>query len=55
LAAGLFGGILGCLIAMRGVWLAPDYAWMWFFCAGMSACISQIHRESLVQGTVTRV
>jgi hypothetical protein len=50
LAAGLFGGISGCLLAMRGVWLAPDYGGLWLFSAGLTVCLSQLYRGSRVGG-----
>jgi hypothetical protein len=46
LAAGLFGGMLGCLVAMRTVWFAPDYAAVWLFCCGLSAAVLRAYRES---------
>jgi hypothetical protein len=46
LAGGLFGAIGGCLIAMRSVWLAPDYSWGWLFCTGLTVCVARLHRET---------
>jgi hypothetical protein len=41
LAGGLFGAMAGTLFAMRGVWFAADYAWVWLFCGGMSVCLAR--------------
>jgi len=49
LAGGLFGAMVGSLIAMRAVWFAPDYAWVFLFCGGLSTCLSRL-REPAVEG-----
>jgi hypothetical protein len=46
LAGGLFGAMAGTLIAMRGVWLAPDYAWVWLFCGGLSVGLARMRRAA---------
>jgi O-antigen ligase len=51
LAGGLFGAMVGTLIAMRGVWFASDYAWVWLFCGGLSTCLSRL-REPAAEGDV---
>ncbi len=50
LAAGLFGGIVGCLVAMRSVWFAPDYAFLWLFCGGLSVALSRWYRAARAAG-----
>ena len=52
LAAGLVGALCGGLIAMRGVWFAPDYSWVWLFCAGLSASVSLMYREYQFHGAM---
>lgn len=54
LAAGLLGGMAGCLITMRGVWFAPDYGWVWLFCGGLSASLARIRRLERERGAAPR-
>jgi hypothetical protein len=46
LAAGLLGAIGGCLLSMRGVWFAGDFAWVWLWCAGWAVSLSSWYREA---------
>ena len=55
IAAGLLGAVGGCLMAMRSVWFAPDYACVWLFCAGLSVSLSRLYAESRTSGATNLV
>lgn len=54
LSAGLLGAMTGCLINMRGVWLAADYGWVWLFCGGLSAGLARIRHARLREAEARR-
>jgi len=50
LTAGILGGVGGCLIAMRGVWLSPDFSTVWLFGAGLSVALARWYRVARSAG-----
>jgi hypothetical protein len=45
LCAGLTGSFVGVGLLIKSVWFDPDYATVWLFCAGLSACLTQVQDD----------
>jgi hypothetical protein len=45
LCAGLTGALVGVGLLIKSVWFDPDYATVWLFCAGLSACLTQVQDD----------
>jgi hypothetical protein len=45
LCAGLTGALVGVGLLIKSVWFDPDCATVWLFCAGLSACLTQVQDD----------
>jgi hypothetical protein len=48
ITGGVLGAFIGCLLALRGVWFAPDFAFVWLFCAGLSVALARWYRQARI-------